>query len=128
VAASPAAAGGFLPRLGRDLRAPFTRRGAAVLGAGAALAWIGARAENPDSAVRLLDRSGIDGLSDVGNEFGNGAVVAGLGAGMGRMEDRRHYLSDVIFGAALGLTVGAAGWPARHLAVAPGGVGFRGTF
>ena len=41
--------------------------------------------------------------------------VAGLGAGtlacitaMGRMEDNRHYASDVIFGAAVGLVFGRA--------------------
>lgn len=38
-------------------------------------------------------------------------VPAGLLAGLtsiGRLEDRRHYLSDVIFGSALGLSVGLA--------------------
>jgi len=29
-------------------------------------------------------------------------------AGLGRMEDRRHYLSDVLFGAAIGIAVGDA--------------------
>lgn len=34
-------------------------------------------------------------------------VLAGL-TSIGRLEDRRHYLSDVIFGSALGLSVGLA--------------------
>jgi hypothetical protein len=39
-----------------------------------------------------------------------GAVAAFVAAstGMGRMEDRHHYLSDVLFGAAIGLAVGDA--------------------
>lgn len=44
--------------------------------------------------------------------FGLKAVVPAcalaLSAGLGRMEDRKHYLSDVIFGAALGLAMGEA--------------------
>jgi membrane-associated phospholipid phosphatase len=34
-------------------------------------------------------------------------VLAGL-TSIGRLEDRRHYLSDVLFGSALGLSVGLA--------------------
>ena len=40
-----------------------------------------------------------------------GAVPAYLlasAAALGRMEDRKHYLSDVVFGAAIGLAVGMA--------------------
>ncbi len=36
------------------------------------------------------------------------AYVLAVGTGLGRMEDRKHYLSDVIAGAAIGLTVGRA--------------------
>jgi membrane-associated phospholipid phosphatase len=36
------------------------------------------------------------------------AYVLAVGTGLGRMEDRKHYLSDVIAGAAVGLTVGRA--------------------
>lgn len=47
--------------------------------------------------------------------------------GMGRMEDNKHYLSDVLFGAALGLSIGVAvsghdALPERiELQAAPGG-------
>ncbi len=36
------------------------------------------------------------------------AYVLAFGTGLGRMEDRRHYLSDVLAGAAIGLAVGRA--------------------
>jgi len=36
------------------------------------------------------------------------AYVLAVGTGLGRMEDRKHYLSDVLAGAAIGLTVGRA--------------------
>jgi membrane-associated phospholipid phosphatase len=60
-----------------------------------------------------------------------GALAYALAAGTaaGRLEDRRHYLSDVTFGAALGLAVasavhpeGRAGWTARHLRPSPTGL------
>ena len=44
-------------------------------------------------------------------------ILAGF-TGIARMEDRRHYLSDVFFGAAIGLTAGdavAGGRGASHL-------------
>ena len=49
---------------------------------------------------------------------------------IGRMEDRRHYLSDVVFGAAIGLAMGEAVIAqrrdnARRLMVEPGRVGLR---
>jgi len=37
---------------------------------------------------------------------GAGALVLAAGTALGRMEDRRHYLADVLFGAAIGLAVG----------------------
>jgi membrane-associated phospholipid phosphatase len=37
---------------------------------------------------------------------GAGALVLAAGTALGRMEDRRHYLGDVLFGAAIGLAVG----------------------
>jgi len=60
-------------------------------------------------------------------------VLAGV-TGMGRMEDRKHYLSDVIFGAAIGLSIGVAvsghdALPSRiSLQATPGGVGFGYNF
>jgi len=36
------------------------------------------------------------------------AILAGICTGLGRMEDHKHYLSDVTAGAALGLLVGTA--------------------
>lgn len=36
------------------------------------------------------------------------AYVLAVGTGLGRMEERKHYLSDVIAGAAIGLTIGRA--------------------
>jgi hypothetical protein len=58
------------------------------------------------------------------------ACALALSAGLGRMEDRKHYLSDVIFGAALGLAIGEAvvgsssDWPlGRHVSLGPSRVG-----
>ena len=57
------------------------------------------------------------------------AALVATATGLGLMEDRHHFLSDVVFGAAVGLACGdlVAGegflpWRAR-LAVAPEGVG-----
>lgn len=60
-------------------------------------------------------------------------LAYGLAAGtaLGRMEDRRHYLSDVVFGAALGLAVGDAQpftWLRDHLTASSRGLAIRGTF
>ena len=49
---------------------------------------------------------------------------------LGRMEDRKHYLSDVVFGAAVGLAMGEAivaqrREAARHVTLEPGRVGLR---
>lgn len=55
-------------------------------------------------------------------------ILAGA-TGMGRMEDHKHYLSDVVFGAALGLSIGMAvthhdGLPANlELEAGPRGAG-----
>ena len=43
-----------------------------------------------------------------GWKVGIPAYAAAALAGLGRMEDRRHYLSDVLFGAAIGLAAGEA--------------------
>jgi membrane-associated phospholipid phosphatase len=55
--------------------------------------------------------------------------------GMGRMEDRRHYLSDVIFGAAVGVAVGEAVSGGErtpgllsHLSLGPRGAAFTTSF
>jgi membrane-associated phospholipid phosphatase len=56
-------------------------------------------------------------------------ALAGLTA-IARMEDRRHYLSDVLFGAAIGLAAGDAvvgggslGSLLRHLSISPNRIG-----
>ncbi len=36
------------------------------------------------------------------------AYALAIGTALGRMEERKHYLSDVVFGAAVGLSIGAA--------------------
>ncbi len=63
--------------------------------------------------------------------FGVLAVFAGLD----RVEDRRHYLSDVLVGAAIGLAAGeavaggtTAGTILNHFSAAPGGVTLRYRF
>jgi len=71
-------------------------------------------------------------------QFGSAAgipayVLAGM-TGMGRMEDRKHYLSDVVFGAALGLSIGVAVSghdllpPRLSLQASPGGAGLTYNF
>lgn len=44
----------------------------------------------------------------LGPSVGIPAFVLAGATGMGRMEDSKHYLSDVVFGAALGLSIGVA--------------------
>ena len=177
----------------RDLRQFIAPRTLVILGAGGALAGLAATHENPQAIVRDLSGSTWEDAANVGNAWGNGALVAGLtgtlllaghvtrdstmfatgfqmarafvytgvlveglkvmvnrtrpdgtpysfpsghaaiatamvpvlarGYGarvgvpagllagltsIGRLEDRRHYVSDVIFGSALGLSVGLA--------------------
>ena len=65
--------------------------------------------------------------SRLGPRVGIPAFLLAGATGIGRMEDRKHYLSDVVFGAALGLSIGLA--VSRHdvlpanlqLEAAPGG-------
>ena len=64
-----------------------------------------------------------------------GAYLLASATMAGRMEDNRHYLSDVLFGATLGLTVGGAPptrtpflWLREHLMIGKKGVGVRGSF
>jgi membrane-associated phospholipid phosphatase len=183
-----------LPGLLRATSAPLlTRRTAAIVLSGAALAAASIAFENPERATRALDRPPWEQFADIGNVYGNGAVLgagvltlfavgshtgstnvrgAGLEAtrslgaafaatavlklavrrtrpdggaysfpsghaagafavapvlarhfgrkaaipayalalmtGLGRLEDRKHYLSDVIFGATLGTAAGLA--------------------
>lgn len=65
--------------------------------------------------------------SQFGPSVGIPAYLLAGATGMGRMEERKHYLSDVVFGAALGLAIGIAvtghdGLPSRlELAPTPGG-------
>lgn len=67
--------------------------------------------------------------SRLGPKVGIPAFILATATGMGRMEDRKHYLSDVVFGAALGLSIGMAvshhaGLPARvELGASPSGAG-----
>jgi len=63
------------------------------------------------------------------------AVALGVITALGRMQDRHHYLSDVIFGAALGwaagdLSVRLSGRDdtGGSLVLAPGAVGYTGRF
>lgn len=46
--------------------------------------------------------------SHFGGRVGTLAYLAAVTTAMGRVEDRKHYVSDVVFGAALGLSVGLA--------------------
>jgi membrane-associated phospholipid phosphatase len=43
-----------------------------------------------------------------GHRVGLPAFALACGTALGRMEDRKHYLSDVVFGASVGLAVGLA--------------------
>lgn len=64
------------------------------------------------------------------------AYALATGTAAGRVEDRRHHLSDVVFGATLGLAIGGVhpvsstwDWAARHLSPRPaGGLAVHGTF
>lgn len=62
--------------------------------------------------------------SHLGWETGAGFAVLATMTGLARMEENKHYLSDVVAGAAIGITVGRVvnarrGW---RLAAGPGGV------
>jgi len=75
----------------------------------------------------------------VARHYGRGAALPfallAVFTGLGRMEDRRHYVSDVLFGAAIGLAAGeavvghtsAAGWLSRF-SFAPRRVAFSYRF
>ncbi len=169
----------------------LSKRSLLVMGGLGLAAGIATHNRDPEGMARLIDRSGLDLLVDVGNEFGDGlplgvgaagllmsgrvfgsermstaggdmarsllwsgaivwslklainakrpdggrhsfpsghiasafsvapviaqqwgpkagacAFVLATGTALGRMEDRRHHLSDVLFGAAIGLAVG----------------------
>jgi membrane-associated phospholipid phosphatase len=67
----------------------------------------------------------------LGWQAGVAAALMATATGMGRMEDRHHYLSDVLFGAAVGLAVGdvvvrnrAPGKLLGGLALSPGSCGY----
>ena len=70
-----------------------------------------------------------------GSKVGVPAYALAVGAGLGRMEDRKHFLSDVVVGAAIGLAVGDAvihpGFGQGlldRIALGRDGVGFRVQF
>lgn len=207
---------GLHHRLLRDLSNPWRAGNATTLGAGTAATLAVLSFEDPEETGTTLENSPFEGLVDVGDLFGSGAVVGagtagvlavgllsgsapatdlgldlasslattsfytwtlkiafdrrrpsggphsfpsghtalafataavidrhagnvvsilgyGLAAGtaLGRMEDRRHYLSDVMFGAALGLAVGNARpftWLRDHVTSTPRGLAIHGTF
>lgn len=186
--------GAAFGRLVRNSERPLvTPRTAFIVASGAALAGLATTFEDPAASARALEHAPWDGMSDLGNQYGNGAVLgagaltlyalgrftrrtgvqdagfdavralgitfAGVGVlklavhrtrpdggaysfpsghtagafaiapvlahhfgwrvgapayalavmtGAGRLEDRHHYLSDVVFGAALGTAVGLA--------------------
>ena len=63
------------------------------------------------------------------------AATLGVITALGRMQDRYHYLSDVIFGAALGLVAGdyvirrlRSGSGSGNVMLAPGLVGYAASF
>ncbi len=205
------------PRLDRDAARLLDRDNLLILAAGGALAALTWNAIDTDRTAGRLHASSLDGLYDLGNEYGSGvtmgagsALLLGIGeasgqesltrlggdllrgftlssglawglkasvqrrrpgggphsfpsghttiafcaapilakhlgwrggalayglaasTALGRLEDRRHYGSDVIFGAALGLAVGraVAGGTglerfAEHVDVGPGGIALR---
>jgi len=208
----PAAAQAGGPPIGADLHGFAQPRTLKILGVGAAVAAASLSFENAAQEHALFENPGLDGTSDVGNEYASGVTMVALSGvflgtghftddatltrtggemargivyttvavstlklafhrtrpnggpysfpsghttlafamapilsknfgwragvpayalagatGMGRMEDNKHYLSDVIFGAALGLSIGLAvsghdALPARvELQAAPGG-------
>ncbi|UCF06551.1 MAG: phosphatase PAP2 family protein [bacterium] len=71
----------------------------------------------------------------LGWQAGVGASVLAVSTGFGRMEENRHYLSDILVGAAIGLVVGKAvigqryrdGW-LDHVVVSGRQMGFAWNF
>jgi len=68
--------------------------------------------------------------SRFGPRVGTLAYLAAATTAMGRIEEHRHYLSDVLFGAAIGLSVGMAvsetnPWPTRVFSPSGVGLGVR---
>jgi len=71
----------------------------------------------------------------LGRTAGIAAFTLATGTALGRMEDRKHYLTDVLFGAAIGLAIGcqvadgrSGGGFMRHFCISPSGVGFSLVF
>ncbi len=80
------------------------------------------------SAAAVIDRH-------AGWQVSTLAYGLAVGTALGRLEDRRHHLSDVAFGAALGMAVGGVHpaspvlrWLTGHVAAEPGGVAVHGRF
>lgn len=80
------------------------------------------------SAAAVIDRH-------AGWQVSTLAYGLAVGTALGRLEDRRHHLSDVAFGAALGLAVGGVHpaspvlrWLTGHVAAEQGGVAIHGGF
>ncbi|MEO6463294.1 MAG: phosphatase PAP2 family protein [Candidatus Eisenbacteria bacterium] len=64
-----------------------------------------------------------------GPKVGIPAYALAVATGLGRMEDRKHYLSDVVAGAAIGMAVGkAVAGPNSHLVLGPSGAGVAISF
>jgi membrane-associated phospholipid phosphatase len=85
------------------------------------------------AALAFTTASVID--RHAGWEISTLGYLLAAGTAAGRVEDRRHYISDVVFGAALGLAIGnahpvssAVGWLTRHVAPEPDGVVVHGMF
>lgn len=110
-----------LRRLGTDLLTSYLASGAVSgiikLGvnrrrpSGGGLSFPSGHTTAAFSAVPVLAR-------DLGWRAALPALGLAAMTGLGRMEDRRHYLSDVLFGAAIGLAVGDV--VARGRTTAPG--------
>jgi membrane-associated phospholipid phosphatase len=62
-----------------------------------------------------------------GRTAGVAAYAAATATALGRLEDRRHYLADVLFGAAIGIVAGrevvGGRFAAQHLFLAPDRIG-----
>ncbi len=127
-----------LKALGADLVRSY------VLNGGFTLALKGAVDRQRPSGGRYSFPSGHTSsafciVPALGRHLGWRAQVPAVGLGvitaLGRMQDRHHYLSDVIFGAALGwaagnlaLSLSGRDGATEGLALAPGAVSYSGRF
>ncbi len=97
--------------LGGDLRQLVSSESALVLGVGGALAFAVASRDH-ELSRRLTASAASDRIFEAGDILGEGWVLGGTAVStyvaVSRVQEKKHFPSNVVFGAALGVAVGRA--------------------